>query len=116
VKRDQRLRSAADFRHARDAAPRAWADPLVVLYAAPSDRPMTRVGITVSGRVGKAVIRNRVRRRIREVVRARLAELPTGHDLLLIARPSSATASWTDLKAAVERLLARAGLLSTATV
>ena len=106
MKREQRLRSAADFQRAREAAPRAWAHPLLVLHAAPNDLDHSRVGVTVSGRVGKAVVRNRVRRRVREAVRQRfLQQLPAGVDVLFIARPASATASWSDLCEAIDQLL-----------
>ncbi|HYY87615.1 MAG TPA: ribonuclease P protein component [Chloroflexota bacterium] len=115
MKREQRLRSAADFQRAREAAPRAWAHPLLVLYAAPNDLPVSRIGITVSSRVGKAVVRNRVRRRIREAARVLVPVLPPGRDLLFIARPPSANASWVELKEAVERVLTRAGLLTAVT-
>ena len=112
MKRAQRLRSAADFARVRERAPRAWAHPLLVLYAAPNDLAHTRVGITVSGRVGKAVVRNKVRRRIREAVRLLLPRLLVGHDLVFIARPASATAGWSELRQAVELVLGRDRLLS----
>jgi ribonuclease P protein component len=116
VKREQRLRSAADLRRAREAAPRAWSHPLLVLYVASNDLspPGIRVGVTVSRRVGKAVVRNRVRRRIREAVRRLLPRVRARRDLLFIARPASATAEWADLRQAIERLLAQAGLIEDA--
>ena len=116
MKREQRLRSSADFRRAREAAPRAWTHPLLVLYAAPNDLPRTRVGVTVSGRVGKAVVRNKARRRIREATRLLLPRVPAGHDLLFIARPTSATADWPALCQAVESVLSRAGMLGAVPV
>ena len=110
MKREQRLRRAADFARVRDLAGRGWPHPLLVLYVAPNDLGRPRVGITVSGRVGKAVTRNRVRRRLRHALQARLPRLPGGHDLLVVARPPTARASWPELNAALDRLLARAGL------
>jgi ribonuclease P protein component len=107
-KRDQRLRSAADFLRVREVAPRALAHRLVVLYVAPNELERTRVGITVSGRVGKAVVRNRVRRRLREALRSRLDALETGVDVVVVARPSSASASWAELCQALDVLLGRA--------
>jgi ribonuclease P protein component len=62
--------------------------------------------------VGKAVVRNKVRRRIREATRLLLPRLPAGHDLVLIARPASAAAEWRAIQAAVAGVLGRAGLLS----
>jgi ribonuclease P protein component len=109
VKRDQRLRTPADFGRARQNATRAWPHPLLVLYVVPNDLGRTRVGITVSSRVGNAVVRNRVRRRIREAMQARLECLAPGFDLLLIARPASARAAWGELSAALDSVVSRAG-------
>lgn len=112
MKREQRLRSAADFSRVRQRAPRGWTHPLLVLYAMPNDLGRTRVGITVSRRVGKAVVRNRVRRRIREAGRLLLPRVAAGYDLVFVARPASAAAEWTALKMAVEDTLGRAALLA----
>ena len=109
MKRDQRLRSSAEFRRVRELAARGWPHPLLVLFVAPNEVGRTRVGITVSGRVGNAVVRNRVRRRLREALRARYARLPGGVDLVVSARPASAAASWVELNAALDAVLARAG-------
>jgi ribonuclease P protein component len=107
-KRDQRLRSAADFRRVREVAPRGWPHRLLVLYVAPNELARRRVGITVSRRVGKAVVRNRVRRRLREALRGRLDGLAAGVDVVVVARPSSASASWPGLCQALDVLLGRA--------
>jgi ribonuclease P protein component len=107
VKREQRLRTSAEFRHVRDVAPRGWPHRLLVAYVAPNDLGRTRVGITVSGRVGKAVVRNRVRRRLREALQARVDSLGPGIDVLVVARLASAQASWLELCQAVDQVLAR---------
>ena len=109
MKRDQRLRTPAEFRHAREQAPRGWPHPLLVLYVVSNELGRTRIGITVSSRVGNAVVRNRVRRRLREAVRSRLDGLAPGIDVLLIARPASARAGWGELSAALDSVLTRAG-------
>jgi ribonuclease P protein component len=110
VKREQRLRTPAEFRRVRELAPRGWPHRLLVLYVAPNELDRTRVGITVSGRVGNAVVRNKVRRRLREALRARLPNLKPGVDLLITARPASAAASWEELCEALNGVLARAAL------
>jgi ribonuclease P protein component len=109
VKREQRLRTAAEFRRVRDLAPRGWPHRLLVLYAAPNELDRTRVGITVSGRVGNAVMRNKVRRRLREAMRARQPRLRAGLDLVISARNPSADASWAELCEALDRVLSRSG-------
>jgi ribonuclease P protein component len=108
VKREQRLRTPAEFAHVRELAGRGWPHRLLVLYVAPNDLDRARVGITVSGRVGKAVARNRIRRRLREALRTRLPKLTLGRDVLVIARPPSAQATWPELNQALDLLLKRA--------
>src|SRR5713226_6941757 len=114
MKREQRLRSAADFQRVRDQSPRVWPHRLLVLHVAPNDLDRARVGITVSGRVGKAVVRNRIRRRLREALQVRFDALVAGYDVLVVARPASAQASWFDLNAALDVVLQRAGATKVA--
>jgi ribonuclease P protein component len=71
----------------------------------------TRFGLSTGRKVGSAVIRNRVRRRLRAILRALGPRLDSGWDVLIVARPSSAEASYPDLAGSVERLLGRAGIL-----
>ena len=74
----------------------------------------TRCGFVVSKRVGSAVIRNRVKRRLREAARAMLPRLRPGWDLAFRARPAAAGATLGDLRAAMEELTLRASALETA--
>ncbi len=73
---------------------------------------MSRVGFTVSKRVGKAHVRNLVRRRLREAVRACLPELAPGFDVVIISRPALADQSFVALGAALARQLRHARLLA----
>ena len=99
----------------RDLGGRGWTTPLLAVYAAPNDVGIVRYGLTVSGRVGTAVVRNRVRRRLREALRVRLGGLRAGIDLVIVARPAAAQATWSQLCATLEDTLVRAGLLEIAT-
>ena len=72
----------------------------------------TRCGFVVSKRVGPAVIRNRVKRRLRAAARAMLPRLRPGRDLAFRARPAAATATLGELRAAMDELTLRAGVLA----
>ncbi len=108
--RRHRLKKSAEFQRVR-ALKQSWAHPLLVLYVAPNDLNVTRVGISVSKRTGKAVVRNRVKRLIREAVRGHLPSLVRGRDLVFIARAGTAGAGYQQITQAVETLLGRARLL-----
>jgi len=83
----------------------------MVLYVAPNGQEITRVGISTSKRVGKAVVRNRVKRLIRESIRQYLYAIPGGRDLVFTARPAIAEASLAQISRAMETLLERVRLL-----
>ena len=103
------LRRKADF----DALGRhgtARSSRLLVLRSLRTGRPETRVGLSTPRALGGAVQRNRVRRRLRELIRERHETIGQGWDLLLIARPEAATASHEDLRAALGSLLERSGV------
>jgi ribonuclease P protein component len=66
--------------------------------------PTSRLGITVSRKVGRAVVRNRVKRRIREWFRASRSSLGPGFDLVVIGRPAAAHLSRTSAEEELSRL------------
>ena len=86
-----RLRSSAGFTHVvRRGAARGR--PAVVVHAlATCAGTPTRVGFVVGKAVGGAVVRNRVKRRLRHLVRDRLVRCPDGWDVVVRARPSAAS-------------------------
>lgn len=82
---------------------------LSVLKTAPTAH--TRVGIITSRRVGRAVVRTKVRRRIRELFRATRPRLGQGIWLVVVARPHAARASFDELRKEWEHLVQRSGIL-----
>ena len=85
------MRRAADFERAVRRGARAGKGTLVVHLADdPIERGAPLVGFVVSKAVGNAVVRNRVKRRLRAVVSHRIDQLPDGGRLVVRALPSSA--------------------------
>ena len=106
----QRLRRSAEFAAAIRGGRRAGRGTVVVhlLLEEPAQASTARAGFVVSKAVGNAVIRNRVRRRLRHLVRPLLAELPAGASLVVRALPPAAEASFATLGGDLEAALAAA--------
>ena len=87
------------------------ANGFLVLYARKNRTDCNRVGITVSKKLGKAHIRNRVRRRFREVYRLNEEAFLPGWDIVIVARSRAIGADFGKLTAAFLQLAGKAGLL-----
>ncbi len=114
--RDQRFRKHEHLRlrseFARVYAVKCTAsdDALVVYVAGPDvhrDRKWSRLGLSVSKRVGNAVCRNTLRRRIRAAFRTNKDKLPVGYDIVCVVRPQAGKRSY-DLSGAFTSLVVRA--------
>ncbi|MFG3698894.1 ribonuclease P protein component [Micromonospora sp. NPDC047620] len=124
----QRLRRSTDFAAAVRGGRRAGRGAIVVHLSLPStpdaatatspeparssgaEQPSApaRAGFVVSKAVGNAVVRNRVRRRLRHLVRERLTELPPGSTLVVRALPAAAEAAYPRLGADLDAAIAAA--------
>ena len=106
----QRLRRSSDFTAAFRGGRRAGRGTVVVHYflEEPAQASTARAGFVVSKAVGNAVVRNRVRRRLRELVRPHLSGLPAGASLVVRALPPAASASFETLRADLAAALAAA--------
>jgi ribonuclease P protein component len=76
-----------------------------------TDLETTRFGLSTGRKLGGAVVRNRVRRRLREVLRAMAPSFQPGWDVLIIARPAIVDSDHEALVGALRRLLQRGGVL-----
>jgi ribonuclease P protein component len=114
-----RMRRPADFRRVLRTGRReggavlsghlllaGTAQPAGSAGGVPSGEP-AKVGFVVSRAVGSAVVRNRVKRRLRELMRRRLASLPGGCLLVLRAHPAAASACQADLTADLDLVIGR---------
>lgn len=106
-----RLRRAADLKVVQQHG-RSWRHPLCILLVGPGGAECSRFAFVASRRVGKAVVRNRVRRYLREAVRLHLDDIQPGWDCVWIARPLLPEATFAEVETAVLQLLARSKLLS----
>ena len=108
VRGERYLTSKAQFELVYDKG-ETWMGRELVLKSLPNGLEISRYGFTVSRRVGKAVVRNRVKRLLREIMRQ--LPLQSGSDIIFIARSPAAWADYNELEKAVGKLLLRAGLL-----
>jgi ribonuclease P protein component len=104
------LRSPRDFA-AMQASSASRAHPLLIVRTRRNGLEVTRYGLSTGRKLGGAVERNRVRRRLREVLRMVSPRVSTGWDVLVVARPASAAASYDELARAAERLLRTSGIM-----
>lgn len=74
------------------------ADSRLALYVRPNGRLGNRLGLTVSTKLGHAVVRNRTRRRLREIYRLHEDELVHGRDVVIVARVRAASSSYHQLE------------------
>ena len=98
------LRAREDFARI-SAKGRSRSDRLMVVRFVPNGRDHDRFGISTGRRLGGAVQRNRVRRRLREILRRSPNDSGRGWDILVVARPPAVDASYDELRVALERLL-----------
>ena len=102
--RAMRLSRATDFQAVFAARVRRGVGPVLV-YARPNDLGHMRLGLSVSRRVGGAVARNRTKRMIREAFRLMQHDLPTGYDVVVVARPLDERAGLAEYQKALSTAL-----------
>lgn len=102
---------AEDFRRAYREGQRV-AGVLANMYVRRTGLPVQRVGIAVSRKVGPAVSRNRLRRRLREAYRQISVTETAGMDLVIVPRPAALQAPLTALQDSLRQMMMQAGLRS----
>jgi len=104
-----RMRRPEDFRRVLRTGRRAGGSVIAghLLLADGSSGDPAKVGFVVSRAVGSAVVRNRVKRRLRELMRRRVASLPGGCLLVLRAHPAAAGVRQADLAADLDLVIGR---------
>ncbi len=102
-----RILRSADFRRVYDEGFRVSSPYFTAFCAAAKEPKGPRIGLAVSRATGKAVVRNRVKRRLREAVRRELWRLEPRWEIVINARQAALTAPLAELRRAMERLFSR---------
>ncbi len=110
MKASQSIKKNHEFRriYAKGASA---ASASIVLYCRKNRQGQSRLGLTVSTKVGGAVVRNRVRRRLREIYRLNAGRLKEGYDVIAVARVKAAHSRYAVLERDFLRLSQKLDLL-----
>lgn len=100
-----------EFRRLYDKGKSA-ATPVLVVYYRKTNRDLNQIGFTVSKKIGNAVCRNQVRRRLREIYRLHESELRRGMDIVVVARVKSRYVGYAELEKAFLSACSRLGMLA----
>jgi len=109
LRRHERLRKREDFQRVMHEG-RFIRHPLLTLAVRPNGLMFSRIGLSVGKRIGNAVNRNQVKRRIREAFRLHKREIVASHDVVFFARSGLAESDYRRTERAVEQLLRRADI------
>ena len=90
---------------------RSSVQPTLVVYSRRSKSGLNRVGFTVTVKLGHAVVRNRIRRRLREIYRLHESEIKRGTELVIVARSRSVDAAYKELERDFLSAAAKLGIL-----
>ena len=105
------LKKNSDFRRLYTRG-KSVVNPCLVVYCRKNREGRNRFGYTVSAKLGYAVVRNRVRRRLREIVRLHSWQLVPGYDVVVVARSRAVDAEYRQLEDAFLRACGKLGLLA----
>jgi ribonuclease P protein component len=108
--KEEKIRKNIEFRTVYRRG-KSFSNQLLVLYIFKNKKELNRVGISVSKKVGKSVVRSRVKRLINESYRLNKDGIKKGYDLVFIARTASNDRSYFEIEKSLKNLFKRAGLL-----
>lgn len=108
--KEERIRKNNEFRTVYRKG-KSFSNQLLVLYILKNRKELNRVGISVSKKVGKSVVRSRVKRLISESYRINKEEIKKGYDFVFVARTAANDKNFSDIEKALKNLFKKAGLV-----
>lgn len=105
----ERLKKSWEFQRTYKKGKKYW-DAYFVIYVCQTQLRQTRLGITVSKKVGNSVQRNRVKRLIRETFRSLKSKLQPQYDIVVVGRPDAYGLTGQQAQASLQRLFRRASI------
>lgn len=110
MKEYERLTKNFEFKKVYKAG-RRWSGPFFNMYTLKKRQNSVRLGISVSKRVGKSVVRNKAKRRIREAFRKTAPSVKKGFDIVISAKPAINSVDFVKIEKELIRLLKKGRLL-----
>lgn len=110
MEKKYRLRKNMEFKRVYSGGKNYWNRNLI-LYVRKNDLKNSRIGITITKKIGNAVVRNRIRRRMKEIIRLRLGNIKNGYDLILIPKKNVIDISYKDLESAMVHIMSISKIL-----
>lgn len=110
MEKEERIKKNSHFRYIYNRG-RSLSNDILVMYIFRNGKNTNRVGISVSKKIGKSVVRNRIKRLIKESFRRNKHMFKTGYDIIFIARKKAAEANYLEIEESIKFLVKKGGLI-----
>ncbi len=110
MKKEERIRKNSHFRYVYSRG-KSYSNSSLIMYITRNNKKLNRVGFSVSKKVGKSVVRSRVKRLIRESYRNNKDMIVKGYDIVFIARSRASELGYHEIEKSVISLIKKGGLL-----
>ena len=111
LKKEYRLKKKYQFNYTFKNAQSCGSRHLVICYT-PSNNKNIKIGLAVTKKVGKAFMRNKIKRRIRSAIAPMLTSLKQKYNLIIVARPNIVEAQFTQIESELNYLVKKANLIN----
>ena len=111
LKKEFRLKKRYQFNYTYKNAVSFGARHMVICFTKSSNKNI-KIGLAVTKKVGKAVVRNQIKRRIRSAIAPLLISLKPNYNLIVVARPNIVEANFHEIESELKYLLKKASLLN----